>query len=48
MCSAIKRPLVGLGSRVVHKRSMTLINAVYEQRYFNMLQHVKAKPEVQE
>ena len=47
MCSAIKRPLVGLGSTFVHRRATTRITAVGEQGYFNMLQHVKAKPEVQ-
>ena len=46
MCSAIKRPPVLVGSRVVHRRGMTLISTVSEQRYFNMLQHVKAKLEV--
>lgn len=45
MCSAIKRPLVGLGSRFVHRRSMTRINAVGEQRYFTRYITGKAKPE---
>lgn len=46
MCSTIKRPPVLVGSTFVHRRSMTLIKTVGEQGYFNMLQHVKAKPEV--
>ena len=46
MRGSIKRPPVVQGSRFVHRRSMTRIKTVYEQGYFNMLQHVKAKPEV--
>ena len=48
MCSAIKRPLITEGSTFVHRREMFGSKSVSEQRYFNMLQHVKAKPEVQE
>ena len=48
MCSAIKRPPVLVGSSLVHRREMFGSKSVSEQRYFNMLQHVKANPEVQE
>ena len=44
--SAIKRPPVVQGSNVVHRRAIFGQITVSEQGYFNMLQHVKAKPEV--
>ncbi len=46
MCSAIKRPPVVQGSSLVHRRPVFGSKTVGEQGYFNMLQHVKAKPEV--
>lgn len=48
MCSAIKRPPVVQGSRVVHRRATTLIKTVGEQGYFTRYTAGKAKPEVQE
>ena len=44
--SAIKRPPSIWGSTLVHRRPTFGQESVSEQGYFNMLQHVKAKPEV--
>ena len=46
--STRKRPLFSLGSNDIHKRCMFADNSASEHRYFNMFQHVNAKPEVQE
>ena len=46
MCSAIKRPPVLVGSTFIHRRGMTLIKTVGEQRYFTRYTTGKAKPEV--
>lgn len=46
MRGSIKRPPVVQGSWLVHRRDTFGQETVSEQRYFNMLQHVKAKPEV--
>ena len=47
MCSAIKRPPVLVGSRVVHRRPLFGSNTVSEQRYFTRYTTGKSKPEVQ-
>ena len=47
MCSAIKRPPVLVGSRVVHRRSMFGHKSVGELGYLTRYTTGKAKPEVQ-
>ena len=46
MCSAIKRPPVVQGSRVVHRRAEFGHKSVSEQEYFTRYRAGKSKPEV--